>query len=96
MSEFVITARFETRPGAEAEGETELVRLAELSRAEAGCLAYDVYRVVGASHMLVLFERWTDEDAWRTHLETPHVQTLRGEFFTSVPPGTRLEPAERR
>ena len=70
------------------------MRLAELSCKEAGCLAYEVYRVSGSSGEFVLFERWVDEDAWKTHLGTKHVSELRSELFETVPPGTRLERAE--
>ena len=92
-SELIITAVFEARPGEETTGEADLVRLAERSRREAGCLAYEVYCVSGRPGEFVLFERWVDEDAWRTHLATPHVSALRSELFTTVPPGTRLKHA---
>lgn len=43
-----------------------------LTRAEAGCLAYDVSRDADAPDRFVAYEQWRDLAALRAHLETAH------------------------
>ena len=90
-SELVITAVFRARAGSEIAAEDELRKLALATRREGGCLAYDVYRVSGASGEFVLFERWSNDDAWEAHRLTRHVAELPSTLFVEIPPGTRLE-----
>lgn len=50
-----------------------LVQLAEATRQEAGCLAYDLYESAAAPGVLVTVERWTDQAALDSHMQQPHV-----------------------
>lgn len=50
-----------------------LVQLAEATRQEAGCLAYDLYESAAAPGVLVTVERWTDQAALDAHMQQPHV-----------------------
>ena len=50
-----------------------LTQLAEATRQESGCLAYDLYESVAAPGVFVTVERWTDQDALDAHMKTPHV-----------------------
>lgn len=52
-----------------------LAELARASRAEAGCLGYEVVRAADEP-AFVLFEKWRDEAALQTHYETDHFQRL--------------------
>ncbi|MEO6019032.1 MAG: putative quinol monooxygenase [Knoellia sp.] len=50
-----------------------LTQLAEATRQESGCLAYDLYESVAAPGVFVTVERWTDQDALDAHMKTPHL-----------------------
>ncbi len=42
-------------------------RLARESRAEEGCLSYDVFRGTHDTDLFVILERWENEELWRLH-----------------------------
>ena len=63
------------------EGESDAVadilrRLMALSRAEPGCLQYDVYRDPEDRNSFFLFERYVDEAAFAAHGASPHFREL--------------------
>ncbi len=47
--------------------------LAEATRQESGCLAYDLYESAVAPGVFVTVERWTDQAALDAHMQAPHV-----------------------
>jgi len=47
------------------------------SRAETGCLQYDLHVDANKPCSLVMVERWTDAAALDLHLETPHFRQLQ-------------------
>lgn len=49
-----------------------LQRLVEPSRAEAGCLQYDLHEDLEQPGRFVFFERWTDAAALAAHARAPH------------------------
>lgn len=46
------------------------------TRAEKGCIAYDLHEVLGDPHQFVFFEIWESEAALDAHTRTPHFQNL--------------------
>lgn len=66
-------------------GEVEAVRRAHLSvvestRAEPGCIDYDLYQSLDDPSVLFFYENWTDADALAAHLSTPtFYRVVRGE-----------------
>jgi quinol monooxygenase YgiN len=61
-------------PGREAELEAHLRSLAAPTRAEPGCLAYDLYRSPEHPHEFMRFERWESAAALERHKQTPHLR----------------------
>jgi quinol monooxygenase YgiN len=64
-----------------AEGHTEtVVRLmranAAASRQEPGCLAFSVYQDADDPSRILLYEEYTDEDAFQRHRRTPHFREI--------------------
>ncbi len=47
------------------------------SRAEAGCLQYDLHVATDNADRLVMVERWRDAAALEEHLATPHFAALK-------------------
>jgi quinol monooxygenase YgiN len=63
------------------EGESDAVadilrRLTALSRAEPGCLQYDVHRDPEDPNSFFLFERYADDAAFAAHEASPHFREL--------------------
>ena len=59
-----------------------------LTRAEPGCLAYDLCRDADAPDRFVAYESWRDMDALRAHLDAPHfaaVGAALGGLLASAP-----------
>jgi quinol monooxygenase YgiN len=46
------------------------------TRAEKGCMAYDLHEVIGDPHQFVFLEIWESEAALQAHTRTPHFQDL--------------------
>lgn len=71
---FTLFAELEAQPGRGAEVAAAIAasRAVALTRAEQGCVAYDLCRDVDAPDRFVACETWRDLDALRAHLATPH------------------------
>lgn len=50
---------------------TQLREMANLHRQEEGCLRFDVYADINNPALLNTIEVWTDEAAYRRHLDSP-------------------------
>ncbi len=75
MSELHAVATIPAKPGSEDAVRTALTTLAEATRQEEGCLAYDLYESASTPGTFVTVERWTDQSALEAHLGTSHVAT---------------------
>lgn len=61
-------------PGKEADLERHLLSLAGPTRAEPGCLRYDLYRSPEAPHEFMRYEVWASAEALEAHKKTPHLR----------------------
>lgn len=57
-----------------------LAELAEKTRAEDGCLSYDLYRSAAQPGTFVTIEQWRSAEDLDAHMGTPHVQQAIAEF----------------
>ncbi len=73
MSELQVVATIPAKPEAAAAVREALATLAEATRAEMGCLAYDLFESASAPGTFVTVERWTDSAALDAHMGMPHV-----------------------
>jgi len=62
------------KPGQESALRAALEALLQPSRADDGCLQYDLHTDRENPRHLFLYERWRDEAAWRAHMETAHLK----------------------
>jgi gluconolactonase len=60
--------------GREADLREHLLSLSAPTRAEAGCLRYDLYQSTVAPHEFMRLEVWTSPAALEAHKETPHLR----------------------
>jgi len=61
-------------PGKEAELKEHLLSLAAPTRAEPGCLRYDLYQSRNRTHEFLRFEIWASLSALEAHKQTPHLR----------------------
>lgn len=47
--------------------------LVPITRAEAGCEAYEMHRSLTDKHLFHFHEVWSDRAAWDAHMETEHM-----------------------
>ena len=69
---FHFIARFDPNPGMEAAFREELFRVAELSRAEIGCLSLQVFDSLRPPVVFAIHSEWADEAAFELHAALPH------------------------
>lgn len=73
MSELQVVATIPAKPEAADAIREALRSLAEATRAEEGCLAYDLFESGSTPGTFVTVERWTDSAALDAHMSAPHV-----------------------
>ena len=74
----VVVAEGKAKPGKEDELRRKLQGLLAPTRAEQGCIQYDMHESVDDPGRFVFFERWTSRDALDEHLKTPHLTDFFG------------------
>ena len=75
---FSLMVQMEVRPGRQAEFLAGMAANAESSvRDEPGCLRFDVCAVEGNENRFVLYELYTDADAFAAHKAAPHFAEWR-------------------
>jgi quinol monooxygenase YgiN len=70
--ELDIIARFHARPGCENGVEAALRAVSAPTRAEAGCIGYQVVRGMRDPSLFFIHSRWKDEAAFEHHATLPH------------------------
>ena len=50
----------------------ECLALVKPSRAEKGCLSYDLYQSAADSTLFIFYEKWESREDLERHLESPH------------------------
>ena len=62
-------------------------QIPQLTAAEPGCQGYDYYWPIGKEDMLLLVERWPDEEALQRHCKYDHylrLQEIKPEYVERV------------
>ncbi|MBW0106014.1 putative quinol monooxygenase [Pseudonocardia sp. KRD291] len=73
-----VVARMRAKPGKEADLRRELEALIEPTRAEKGCVNYDLNQGVDDEAVFYFYENWVSEDALNEHLQTAPLQRFVG------------------
>ena len=76
MESIVITAILKPKENMADQLLTELNKVLEASRAEAGCLNYVLHQSI-EDDTFVLHETWKDKDALESHIDSQHYQEYR-------------------
>jgi quinol monooxygenase YgiN len=72
----IVVARYVVADG-HADTVVRLLRAnAEASRGEPGCLEFSVFQDADDPRRILLYEEYTDEDAFQAHRRTPHFREI--------------------
>ncbi|MEO1601801.1 MAG: putative quinol monooxygenase [Pseudomonadota bacterium] len=69
-----IVAHIKAAAGKEDLVHAELMKLIEPTRAEAGCIQYDLHRDNSEPGHFMFFENWENRDLWQTHMNNDHLK----------------------
>ena len=72
----IVVARVRAKAGQEARLRRELQGLVSQTRAEAGCLRYDLHESKTEPGWFLLYEMWKSEADLDTHFQTPYLKAL--------------------
>ncbi|WP_209369425.1 MULTISPECIES: putative quinol monooxygenase [Priestia] len=79
MADIIINAILQAKPGKETFLREELVKVIAPSRAEDGCIQYTLHEDINKKNTFVFYERWKNEEALLSHLETSHYKHYRSQ-----------------
>ena len=71
-----VVARIKAKLGKEAQAKQELLKLLSPTRAEAGCINYDMHQSLDNQAHFLFHENWTNQGALNKHLETQHLKNF--------------------
>jgi quinol monooxygenase YgiN len=73
MSKLTIVANITAKPDQVELVKAEFEKLIPPSRADAGCLRYDLHRDNDNPLHFMFFETWESRELWQEHMKTPHL-----------------------
>lgn len=68
----VLTATVKSLPGQEVAVRQALLGLVGPSRAQPGCLCYNLHESKDEAGLFTFYEQWASQAAFGAHVETPH------------------------
>lgn len=74
MALLTVVAKIQAKEGSEDTVAAELRKLVAPTRAEAGCVTYDLHRSVEDPTVFVFHEIWESRHLLETHLTSPHMK----------------------
>ena len=74
MSKLTIVAHITTRPDKIEFVKAELEKLIPITRAEAGCLQYDLHQDNGNPAHFMFYENWESRELWQKHMHNQHLK----------------------
>ena len=73
MSKLTITGNILANPDQIDLVKAELEKLIPITRAEAGCLQYDLHQDNENPAYFMFYENWESRELWQTHMNSPHM-----------------------
>jgi quinol monooxygenase YgiN len=74
----IVTAHLRVKPGTQQAALEALTALVPKSRADAGCIMYDLHTTTDDSRIFLFYERWENQELLDAHLLSDHVQGALG------------------
>jgi len=88
-SNVMVVARVKAKPGQEAKVKQECLALVAPSRAEKGCVNYNLYRATDDPTLFIFYENWESREDIERHLQMPYCSR-----FDDETDGRLAEPEE--
>jgi quinol monooxygenase YgiN len=95
MPDLNVVAVLTAKPGSEDVLERALNKLVEPTRAEAGCISYELYRSAADPATFVTVELWKSQADLDAHMQTPHIEqalSVAADALASAPAIHPLQP----
>lgn len=73
MTKLTITGNILAKPDQIDRIKAELEKLIPITRAEAGCLQYDLHQDNENPAYFLFYENWESRELWQTHMNAPHM-----------------------
>ncbi|MFT5289928.1 MAG: quinol monooxygenase YgiN [Planctomycetota bacterium] len=77
MSKLTIVAIIHANPDKVDFVKVELKKLIPLTRAEDGCLQYDLHQGGKDPAVFLFYETWESREQWQLHMNAPHLAAYR-------------------
>ncbi len=77
MSQLTIVANIHAEPDAIDRVRAELEKLIPITRAEQGCIQYDLHQDNEDPAHFMFVESWASRDLWQVHMSAPHLAAYR-------------------
>jgi len=74
MPKLTIVANIKARSNKIDLVKAELEKLIDITRAEAGCLQYDLHQDNEDPAVFLFYENWESREQWRAHMGNQHLQ----------------------
>ncbi|SMD13585.1 Quinol monooxygenase YgiN [Desulfocicer vacuolatum DSM 3385] len=74
MAQLTIVAHIKTKADKIDLVKTELIRLIDTTRAEAGCINYDLHQDNENPAHFLFYENWASRELWQAHMENQHLK----------------------
>ena len=88
MAELDVVAIIEAKPGSEDLVKGALQELVTATRAEEGCIAYDLKVAADSATTFVTVEKWRSQEDLDAHMQTPHIARtfeVAGDHLAAAP-----------
>jgi quinol monooxygenase YgiN len=88
VSELNVVAVLTAKPGSESIVAQALTDLVAPTRAEAGCISYDLYASAADPTVFITVEKWQSQADLDQHMQTAHIATAlatAGDHFGAAP-----------
>ena len=73
MPPLTVIAKLKAKGGSEEQLYQELRGLVGPTRAEEGCINYDLHRSVEDPNLFMFYENWESQPLWEQQMESPHL-----------------------
>ena len=73
MAKLTIVANIKANPDKVDLVRQELLRLIEITRAEPGCINYDLHQDNENPAHFMFYKNWESRELWQTHMNAPHL-----------------------
>ena len=73
MAKLTIVANIKANPDKIDLVKAELMKLIPITRAEAGCINYDLHHDNENPAHFMFYENWESRELWQTHMSAPHL-----------------------